>query len=102
MQPERNNSAIELQIARRIRLHKVLHGLEQGFNDNACKRTTVIHKSGMVSENATRRMSSGCPMVSRERINQVHALLGEGALVYTFTPDEASLADGICGKNLLR
>jgi len=81
---------------------RVLHGLEQGINDNACERTTVIHKSGMVSENATRRMSSGCPMVSRERINQVHALLGEGALVYTFTPEEASLSDGICGRNLLR
>lgn len=81
---------------------RVLHGLEQGFNDNACERMTVIHKSGMVSENATRRMSSGCPMVSRERINQVHALLGEGGLVYSYTPEEAALPDGTCGRNLLR
>ena len=44
----------------------VLHGLEEGINDNACQRAVVIHGHRLVSKNKARVMSSGCPMVSKE------------------------------------
>lgn len=79
----------------------VLHGLEKDVNDNACFRTTVIHKSSMITENATKRMSSGCPMVAQTKIAYVLKSMSEGALLYAYTPSEAALAEGDCGRNLL-
>lgn len=79
----------------------VLHGLEEGFNDNSCGRTTVIHKSSYITDGATARMSSGCPMVAVNKLNFVVDSLVDGALVYLYTPVEAALGVESCGRNLL-
>lgn len=53
----------------------VLHGVEKEINDNSCSRTTVIHGNGYISEaNGVNRMSSGCPMLDYNYVNQ---LIGE-------------------------
>ena len=78
----------------------VLHGLEKSINDNACERMTVIHKSSMIDDNSTRRMSSGCPMVPVNRIDYIVQGLGLGGLVYIYTPNEAALPNSVCGRNL--
>lgn len=79
----------------------VLHGLERGINDNSCLRATVIHPSSHITESSTHLMSSGCPMISRSRIDQVVETLRDGALFYSFTPNEAQLSDTDCGRGLL-
>lgn len=79
----------------------VLHGLERKINDNSCLRATVIHPSSQITERSTNRMSSGCPMVAHSRIDQVVETLRDGALFYSYTPKEALLAEGICGRNLM-
>lgn len=80
----------------------VLHGLEKDVNDNACFRTTVIHKSSMITETATKRMSSGCPMVAQTKIAYVLKAMSEGALLYAYTPAEAALGADECGRGLLK
>lgn len=79
----------------------ILHGLEGDVNDNACQRATVIHRSGYISADWTGLMSSGCPMISREKINWAVDTLKRGALIYMFTPVEEALSDNDCGRNLL-
>lgn len=79
----------------------VLQGLEANINDNACFRATVIHKSSYITDNATTRMSSGCPMVAVNKIDFVRQLLSEGSLIYVYTPDEAALPEDVCGRDLL-
>lgn len=78
----------------------VMHGLERDVNDNACVRATVVHKSSYISDQATRLMSSGCPMVAPHRLNYIVDTLKDGALMYIFTPVEAALSDDVCGRNL--
>lgn len=84
----------------------ILHGLEEGINDNACPRAVVIHKHLLVSKRRAYVMSSGCPMVSRSNIDQViNALKGEqsgikltesGGLVFIYGPREKSWDYGSC------
>lgn len=84
----------------------VLHGLEEGINDNACSRAVVIHKHMMVSKNRAYVMSSGCPMVSRSNIDKViNALKGDqegirlkdpGGLVFIYGPREKNWDYGSC------
>lgn len=79
----------------------VLHGLERGFNDNACNRAVIIHRSGLITAKSTNIMSSGCPMVSNEEIQPVANAVAGGALLYMYTPNEAALPADRCGRNLL-
>lgn len=80
---------------------QVLHGLERGVNDNACKRAVVIHPSSMIKQTGVYRMSSGCPMVSYSEIDQVINKLRSGALLYKFTTVESTLSANQCGRKLL-
>ncbi len=48
-----------------------LHGLESRINDNACERAVVIHKHLLVTKNQAFILSSGCPMINRNYIDQV-------------------------------
>lgn len=79
----------------------VLHGLEFGHNHNSCERMTVIHKSQNITETSTLSMSSGCPMLAPSKIDFAIDALGEGALVYSYTPTESLLPENSCGRNLL-
>ena len=79
----------------------VLHGLEYGHNHNSCERMTVIHKSSNITETATNSMSSGCPMLANSKIDSTINALGQGALVYSFTPNESQLPANFCGRNLV-
>lgn len=84
----------------------VLHGLEEGINDNACSRAVVIHKHLLVSKRRAYVMSSGCPMVSHSNIDKViNALKGDqegislkdpGGLVFIYGPREKNWSYGSC------
>lgn len=84
----------------------ILHGLEEGINDNACSRAVVIHKHLLVSKRRAYVMSSGCPMVSHSNIDKViNALKGEqegislkdpGGLVFIYGPREKNWNFGSC------
>lgn len=78
----------------------VLHGLEGGVNDNSCERATVIHRSASVTATKVNAMSSGCPMVPVNKIDQVVKDLYEGTVVYVYTPGEAALSEKTCGRSL--
>ena len=82
----------------------VLHGLEEDINDNACQRAVVIHAHKLVSKNNAYVMSSGCPMVSKSRINGVingissPSLEEGGGLVFVYGKREKEWEDDYCGE----
>lgn len=80
----------------------VLHGLEKNVNDNSCERATVIHKSAAVTSSTVNAMSSGCPMVPVNQIQNVLQWLREGTALYVYSPSEAALADDQCGRGLTK
>lgn len=88
----------------------VLHGLEEGINDNACERDVVIHKHYLVTKSKVFMLSSGCPMVSPKYIDHVINLLrgtsdeemrlqSGGSLVFIYSPREAKWSEGSCPGN---
>ncbi len=88
----------------------VLHGLEEGINDNACERAVVVHKHLMVTRSNAYVLSSGCPMISRDYIDHVINLLQghydlasnevtNGSVVFIYGPREAKWASGSCAGN---
>ena len=88
----------------------VIHGLEEGINDNACERDVVIHKQFLVTKSHVGMLSSGCPMVSPKYIDHVINLLKGnsdedmrlktgGALVFIYSPREASWDAESCPGN---
>lgn len=79
----------------------VLHGLEDGINDNACARTVVIHKHLMVTNSMAAIMSAGCPMVSKSYIDHVINLMKgsddiNGGVVFIYGPREAKWQQSTC------
>lgn len=85
----------------------VLHGLENGINDNACERAVVIHKHLLVTKSMAAIMSSGCPMISKAYIDHVINLLQasgdadkneatNGGVVFIYGPREAAWQIGSC------
>lgn len=88
----------------------VIHGIEEGINDNACERDVVIHKQFLVTKSKVGMLSSGCPMVSPKYIDHVISLLKgtsdeemrlktSGALVFIYSPREASWDAESCPGN---
>lgn len=88
----------------------VLHGLEDGINDNACERAVVVHKHLMVTRGSAHALSSGCPMISRDYIDHVINLLEghydpatnevtNGSVVFIYGPREAKWASSTCEGN---
>lgn len=82
----------------------VIHGLEKDINDNACQRAVVIHANRLVSKNKARIMSSGCPMVSKKRINGVingiksDSAEEAGGLIFVYGKREKEWDDDYCGE----
>lgn len=85
----------------------VLHGLEEGVNDNACQRAVVIHKHLMVTKSSAHLLSAGCPMISRDYIDHVINLLEgnknpdngvetTGAVVFIYGEREKSWPSSTC------
>lgn len=88
----------------------VLHGLEEGVNDNACQRAVVIHKHLMVTNYSARLMSAGCPMISKDYIDHVINLLKgnqnldngvetNGSVVFIYGEREKNWASSTCNGN---
>lgn len=88
----------------------VLHGLEEGVNDNACERAVVIHKHLMVTESSARLLSAGCPMISKNYIDHVINLLEgnynpdngvetNGSVVFIYGEREKNWAASTCNGN---
>lgn len=88
----------------------VLHGLEDGINDNACERAVVVHKHLMVTNSAAFILSSGCPMISKNNINHVVNLLKgnidtdsgretNGSVVFIYGQRELNWEESTCNGN---
>ncbi len=82
----------------------VLHGLEEGINDNACERAVVIHKHAMVSTSGANILSSGCPMINKSYLNHVINILkapedADGSVVFIYGPREAAWETSSCEGN---
>lgn len=82
----------------------VLHGLEDGINDNACERAVVIHKHAMVSTSEAHILSSGCPMISKSYLHHVLNILkapegANGSVVFIYGPREAAWEASSCEGN---
>ena len=84
----------------------ILHGLEPGINDNACERAVVIHKQWAVSKRRAYAMSSGCPMVNPNYIDEIIEktkgiqegikIKEAGSLVFIYGPREKDWDHGQC------
>ncbi len=83
-----------------------LHGLEPGVNDNACERSVVLHKHWAVTKRRAYAMSSGCPMVNPNYLDEIiDKTKGEqsgikiesaGSLVFIYGPREKEWDYGQC------
>lgn len=88
----------------------VLHGLEEGVNDNACQRAVVVHKHLMVTNSSAKLLSAGCPMISKDYIDHVINLLEGnqnpdngvetyGSVVFIYGERERSWSPSTCNGN---
>lgn len=88
----------------------VIHGLEEGINDNACERDVVIHQHFLITKSKAYMLSSGCPMISPKYIDHVINLLKGtsdeemklqtgGSLVFIYSSREAQWAESSCPGN---
>jgi hypothetical protein len=73
-----------------------LHGLEQGYNNNAFQRDIVLHSAYYVSQpflQAHHRLgrSWGCPAVSTKMIKPLVNSLKNGAMLMVYYPDKTWL-----------
>lgn len=69
-----------------------LHGLEKGYNDNALKRTIVIHSADYVSDtfitdNGRIGRSGGCPAVPQEVMVPMIKEIKEGSILFIYYND---------------
>jgi hypothetical protein len=74
-----------------------LKGLEKGFNDNAEKRSIVIHGAWYVTEAFGKKhgrlgRSWGCPALDKQVAKQVIDTLKRGGLVFVYYPDKKWLS----------
>ena len=70
-----------------------LHGLENGFNNNAFIRGIVIHGADYVSESFAQKekrigRSYGCPAVRQPIINSLSQIIANGSCLYIYYPDK--------------
>lgn len=75
-----------------------LHGLEKNINDNAYKRTIVVHTAKYASEsfiekNGRMGRSLGCFTVKPEFNKKVISEIKEGSLIFAYYPDKAWLSN---------
>lgn len=91
----------------------VIHGLEEGINDNACERDVVIHSHFLMTKSKAYVLSSGCPMVSPAKVDHVIDLLRgtsdddmrlktSGSLVFIYGPREAKWLESSCPGKFLK
>lgn len=74
-----------------------LHGMDNGFNTNAYRRSVVLHGAAYVSEDfirAHKRLgrSWGCPAVGQELATGIIDMVKEGTCLFIYHPDKAYLA----------
>jgi len=74
-----------------------LKGLEKGFNDNAEKRSVVIHGAWYVTESFAKKYgrlgrSWGCPALDKQVAQKIIDTLKDGGLVFVYYPDKKWLS----------
>jgi hypothetical protein len=77
-----------------------LKGLEKGINDNAEKRSIVIHGAWYVTEAFWKKhgrlgRSWGCPALDKQVATQVIDTLKDGGLVFIYYPDKQWLSSSV-------
>lgn len=88
----------------------VIHGLEEGINDNACERDVVVHKFFLMSKSKAYMLSSGCLMVSPKYLDDILGMLKgttdeelilqkSGSLLFIYGPREAKWEESSCTGN---
>jgi hypothetical protein len=75
-----------------------LKGLEKGYNDNAGRRSIVIHGAWYVTEAFWKKhgrlgRSWGCPALDKRVAKQIIDTLKGGSLVFVYYPDQDWLTD---------
>jgi len=80
-----------------------LKGLEKGINDNAEKRSIVIHGAWYVTETFWKKhgrlgRSWGCPALDKQVSRQVIDVLKDGGLVFVYYPDKQWLSSSVFMK----
>lgn len=74
-----------------------LDGLEPEINDNARKRTIVMHSAGYVStdfikKNGRLGRSYGCPAIPADNHEEILTMISGGSVVYVHYPDHTYMA----------
>lgn len=67
-----------------------LHGLEQGWNNNAYKRFIVVHPAPYAGPPKF-GTSWGCFALPPQEINKIYSLLKEGSIIVAYYPDQSWL-----------
>jgi hypothetical protein len=80
----------------------MLNGVEKGFNDNACKRSIIIHGAHYVSESFIKKngrlgRSLGCPALPLELNKPIIETIKGGTCLFLYNPDPVYL----CQSTLL-
>jgi len=74
----------------------MLNGIEKGFNDNACKRSIIMHGANYVSENFIKKngrlgRSLGCPALPLDLNKPIIETIKGGTCLFLYNPDPVYL-----------
>lgn len=80
----------------------ILHGVENGFNDNALKREIIVHAAEYASEDFIRKYgrlgrSFGCPVLPPDLNKAIIETIKGGTCLFVYNPD----SNYLCSSDLL-
>ena len=74
-----------------------IHGVEKGFNDNACKRAIIIHAADYATEGFIKKYgrlgrSLGCPALPPDLNKPIIETIKDGTCLFIYNPIDAYMA----------